>query len=135
MTKIVGTSVTPGTYVTSIFGNSWPMRFTAIVTHVLSWVQLFAMPWTAAHQAPLSTGFSRQEYWSRLPFSLPWGISEPRIESVSPASAGRFFTTKPPGKHVFAVTFSFSLPYCPGSLCLTIFYIWLCWSLPSKNDF
>ena len=38
------------------------------ITHC---VQLFGAPWTAAHQAPLSTGFSRQEYWSGLPFPLP----------------------------------------------------------------
>ena len=63
----------------------------------LSCVQLFATLWTVAHQAPLSMGFSRQEYWSGLPFSP----SRPRVEStspVSPALAGRFFTTEPPGK-------------------------------------
>ena len=38
---------------------------------MLSSVQLFATPWTIAHQAPLSLGFSRQEYWSGLPFPPP----------------------------------------------------------------
>ena len=42
--------------------------------------QLFATLWTVAHQAPLSMGFSRQEYWSGLPFPPPGGLSEPRIE-------------------------------------------------------
>ena len=56
--------------------------------------------WTAAHQAPLSIGFSRQESWSGLPFLLPGDLSSPGIEPMSPASpalAGRFFT-EPPGK-------------------------------------
>jgi len=41
-------------------------------------------PWTVAHQAPLSMGYSRQEYWSGLPFSPP-GASDPGIEPRSPA--------------------------------------------------
>ena len=44
----------------------------------LSHVQLFAMPWTVACQTPLSVGFSRQEYWSGLPFSSPVDLSQPR---------------------------------------------------------
>ena len=59
---------------------------------VLSHVQLFVTPWTVAHQASLSTEFSRQEYWSDLPFSSPG------IEFVSPALAGGFFITVPLGK-------------------------------------
>ena len=49
-------------------------------------------------QAPLSTGLSRQEYWSGLPFSPPGDLPVPGIEPVSPALAGRFFTTEPPSK-------------------------------------
>ena len=59
-------------------------------------VQLFATPWTVAHQAPLSMGFSRQEHWSRLPYPPP-GDLNPGIEPTSlasPALAGGFFTTK-----------------------------------------
>ena len=55
-------------------------------------VWLFATPWTVAHQAPLSMEFSRKEYWSRLPFSSPGDLPEPRIKPaspVSPALAGR----------------------------------------------
>ena len=51
----------------------------------LSRVQLFATPWTAAYQAPLSMGFSRQEYWSGLPFPSPGDLPHPGIESRSPA--------------------------------------------------
>ena len=54
--------------------------------------------WTAAHQAPLSLGFSRQEYWAGLPFPSPGDLPHPGIEPVSPALAGIFFTTQPPGK-------------------------------------
>ena len=49
-------------------------------------------PWTVARQAPLSVGFSRQEYWRGLPFPLPGDLPEPGIKSVSPALAGGFFT-------------------------------------------
>ena len=44
-----------------------------------------ATPWTVAHQAPLSLGFPRQEYWSGLPFSYPGNLINSRIEPVSPA--------------------------------------------------
>ena len=61
-----------------------------------SHVQLFTTPRTVAHQAPLSMGFSRQEYWSGLPCPLPGGLPnlEMELESLtSPALAGRLFTT------------------------------------------
>ena len=51
-----------------------------------------------AHQAPLSMGFSRHEYWSGLPFLPPEDFPDPGIEPTSPALAGGFFTTEPPGK-------------------------------------
>ena len=57
--------------------------------------------WTVAHQAPLSLDFSRQEYWSGLPFTPPGYLPHPRIKLPSPgapALAGGFFTTEPPGK-------------------------------------
>ena len=53
------------------------------------------------HQAPLSMGFSRQEYWSGLPHPPPGDLPHPGIKPVSlmsPALVGRFFTTEPPGK-------------------------------------
>ena len=52
----------------------------------LSRVRLFATPWTIALQAPLPMGFSRQEYWSGLPFSSPGDLPNPGIEPVFPAS-------------------------------------------------
>ena len=53
--------------------------------HLLSCVQLFATPWTVARQAPLSMRFSRQEYWSGLPFPSPGDVPDPGIEPRSPA--------------------------------------------------
>ena len=57
-------------------------------------VQLFATQWTIAHQAPLSTGFSRQEYWNGLPCPPPGHLPNPGIEPMSPMSPampGRLF--------------------------------------------
>ena len=62
----------------------------------LSRVRLSATTWTVAHWAPLSLGFSRQEYWSGLPGPSPGDLPHPGIEPVSlmpPALAGNFFTT------------------------------------------
>ena len=60
----------------------------------LSHGQLFATPWTVAHHAPPSMGFSRQESCSGLPFSSPGGLPDPGTESSSPELAGGFFTTE-----------------------------------------
>ena len=65
---------------------------------LLSRVRLFATPWTVAHQAPLSVGFSRQEYWSGLPFPSPGDLPDPGIEPRSPASRADTLTSEPPGK-------------------------------------
>ena len=62
-----------------------------------SCVWLFATLWTVAHQAPLSMGFFKQEYWSGLPSPPPGDLPDPGIEpmsSASPALADRFFTTR-----------------------------------------
>ena len=69
--------------------------------HVLSPVQLFATPWTVAHQTPLSVVLSPEEYRSGLPFPPPEDLPHPGIKLVSPTSLaliGRFSTTEPPGK-------------------------------------
>ena len=68
--------------------------------------QLFATLWTITHQAPLSMGFPRQEYWSGLPFSPSGDLPHSSIEPSSPASpalASRFFTTEPPGKPIYLI--------------------------------
>ena len=72
-----------------------------LCAQLLSRVQLFATSWTIAHQVPLSMGFSREEDWSELPFPppgyLPNSGNDP-VSLASPALAGGFFTTEPPGK-------------------------------------
>ena len=67
---------------------------------LLSWVQLFATPLTAAHQVPLSLKFSGEKYWSKLIFPPPGDLPNPGIKPaplVIPALAGKFFTTVPAG--------------------------------------
>ena len=63
---------------------------------VLSRVRLFATPWSIAHQAPLSMGFSRQEYWSGLPFPSPGNLPNSGIEPRSPALQADALTSEPP---------------------------------------
>ena len=70
-----------------------------MTTHssILAWT----IPWTVACQDPLSMEFSRQEYWSGLPFPSSGDLPDPGIEPESlssPALISRFFTTVPPGK-------------------------------------
>ena len=55
----------------------------------------FATLWTVAHQAPLSMGFSKQEYWSGLPFPSLGDLPDPGIEPASPTLEGGFFITEP----------------------------------------
>ena len=59
---------------------------------MLTHVQLFVTPWTVAHQAPLSMGFSRQEYWG--------GFPDPGIEPRSPVLQADALTSEPPGKPI-----------------------------------
>ena len=85
---------------------------------VLSYVRLLATPWTAARQAPLSMGFSRQEYQTRFPFPPPRDLPDPGIKPtspVSPALTGRFFTTEPSGKphYVVYLKLMLSINYTP----------------------
>ena len=64
-----------------------------LVTH---YVEPFAILWTVACQAPLFMGFSKQKYWSGLPFPPLGDLPDPGIEpSASPALAGGFFTSEP----------------------------------------
>ena len=63
----------------------------------LSHYKVFATPWTVAHQAPLLMRFPRQEYWNKLLFPSLRDLLSPGTEPTSPALAGGFFTTDPPG--------------------------------------
>ena len=72
-------------------------------------VRLFATLCTVSHQASLSMGFSRQEYWIGLPFPSPGDLPDPGMEPQSPALAGGFCSTEPPGEPIFY-----------GSICYNI---------------
>ena len=63
----------------------------------LSRVRLFVTPWTVAHQAPPSMEFSRQEYWSGVPFPSPGDLPDPGIKPRSPALQADAFWSEPPG--------------------------------------
>ena len=84
--------------------------------------------WTVAHQAPLSIGFSRQEYWSGLPFPSPGDFPDPEIEPtslVSPALAGRFFNTSATleglnQKFLSSAKATLSWTHCSGFLAFTV---------------
>ena len=65
---------------------------------LLSHVQLFATPWTVAYQAPPSMGFSRQKYWSGLPFPSPGDLPDPGMEPRSPTFQADTLTSEPTGK-------------------------------------
>ena len=73
-------------------------------------VRLFVILWTVTPQAPLSMGFSRQEYRSGLPFSSPGHLPNPEIEPESPALADGFFTTSATWEAQFFLD-------CPWSVC------------------
>ena len=62
----------------------------------LSHVRLFATPWTVVYQAPPSMGFSKQEYWSKLPFPSPGDLPNPGIEPSSPALQTSALPSEPP---------------------------------------
>ena len=83
------------------FSKQYTLLWWCVHAQSLSCVQLSAIPWTVAHQAPLSIGISRQEYWNGLPYLPSRDLPDPRIEPVSPSSpalGGRFFAIEPPGK-------------------------------------
>ena len=89
----------------SIYIFTYTSMHSAIVANmilpiVLSHAQFFATPWITACQAPLSIKFSRQEYWSGLPFPSPGDLPNPGIKPMLPVLAGKFFTTKPPRKPI-----------------------------------
>ena len=72
--------------------------FQEVKVKLLSRVRLFATPWTVTYYASLSMGFSRQEYWSGLPFASPGDLPDPGIKAGSPALEADALTSEPPGK-------------------------------------
>ena len=88
-----------------------------VCARVLSHVCLFATLWAVAGQTPLAMEFSREEYWSGLPFPSPEDLPHPGMEPASlasPALAGGFVTAEPPGKPYFGPgAFSSQVPSLP----------------------
>ena len=80
------------------FGTQGEFEQWEVSVKLLSSVRLFVTPWTIAHQAPPSMEFSRQEYWSGLPFPSPGDLSNPGIEPGSPALQADTLPSEPPGK-------------------------------------
>ena len=85
-----------------VAASSWSAlrqtRLHTVKVKSLSRVRPFATPGTVAYQAPPSTGFSRQEYWSGLPFPSPGDLPDPGIEPRSPALEADALTSELPGK-------------------------------------
>ena len=69
--------------------------------HGLSHIQIFETLCTVAHQAPLSMGILRQEFWSELPFPFPGGLPDPGLEPWSPTLQADSLLYEPPGKPLF----------------------------------
>ena len=95
----------------------WKIKMSPIAC-MFTHLQLSVTLWTIAHQAPLSMGFSRQEFWSGLPFLTPGDLPDPGIEpksAESPALAGRFFTMVPPGKPLSNVSWRGKEPNLGGN--------------------
>ena len=84
--------------------EAFPIPFLTLITmksselKSLSRVRLFVTPWTVAYQAPPSMGFSRQEYWSGLPFPSAGDLPDPGIEPRSLAFQADALTSEPPGQ-------------------------------------
>ena len=111
---------------------------------LLSCVRLFATPWTVAYTAPLSMGFSRQEYWSGLPFPSPGDLPNPGIEPRSPTLQADALSSEPPGKPVWSIWHltakwclcffnmlsSFVVAFLSRSKCLLI-----SWLISQSSDF
>ena len=83
-----------------VWGNWMKTHESVLISEVklLSHIWLFATPWTVAYQAPLSMEFSRQEYWSGLPFPSPGDLPDPGIKPRSPALQADALPSEPPGK-------------------------------------
>ena len=110
-----------------IDGETFCIKFLFYVC-VLGRVWLFVIPWSVAFQAPLSMGFFRQEFWSRLSFPPPGDLPDLGIKPMylmSPALVGRFFTTVTHGKPSFSIENGnyFKLVYLSQSEILLWFMI------------
>ena len=91
--------------------------------YVLS-LRLFATPWTVSHQAPLSMGFSRQEYWSGLPFPSPGDLLHPGIEPRSLALQADALPSELLGKAICQTYYVIWLDSITDSMDLSLSRLW-----------
>ena len=104
--------------------NGAATDFDSLTTYTSEWVKplshvrIFAAPWTAAYQAPLSMGFSRQGYWSGLPLPSPGDLPDPGVEPRSPTLQADALTSEPPGKPELPY---FGLISCTAQMCPRVF--------------
>ena len=87
-------ALTRRTFVSKVMSISSSVQFSSVAQSCPT----LCDPWTVAQQAPPSMGFSRQEYWSGLPFPSPGGLPDPRIKPKSPTLHADALTSAPPGK-------------------------------------
>ena len=121
ITSLSQTGFLRGAWTIWIAVGTWISHMYVCTCSELSCVQLSVTPWTVACQAPLSTKFSRQEYWSKLPCPPPGDLPHPGIEPeslTSPTLAGGFFTT--------GATWEAS-PVNEHSCVLITFDLYKCW--------
>ena len=78
-------------------------------------------PWAVAYQAPLSMRFSRQEYWSGLPFPSPGDLSDPGIEPKSPSLQADALPSEPPGKPIQYCRFSLVIYFIHSSIYIYVY--------------
>ena len=99
-------------WVTDIFTFTlpWP-KVPQVKWNLLSCVRLFVISWTVPRQAPLSLGFSRQEYWSGLPFPYPGDLPDPGIEAESPALQADSLPSAPPEESEKSILISWHLKF------------------------
>ena len=105
------------------FSNAWKWK---VKVKSLSGVWLLVTPWTAAYQAPLSMGFSRQEYWSELPLPSPGDLPNPGVELWSPSLQADALPSEP---HCFTIDILFSFRLWKKMVQIVkylIEYLWNC---------
>ena len=93
------------------------LQFLRAIACMFCHANSFATPWTIADQAPLSTGFSRQNYWSGLSCLSPGDLPDPGIKSASPGLQADSLLSEPPGKTPYRNSVQFS---SVAKSCLTL---------------
>ena len=142
----IGTQASIHPYLHSFKRYLWAIYYMLSLFRLSVMSDSFATPWTVAHKAPLSMGFSRQEFWSGLPFPPPRDLSGSGIKRLSPALAGGFFfffyhwaTWEDPVLHILLLKLNvptkpiFPFPFLLSTTALQAFFLFLCSILHSSS--